>query len=128
MKESSSNKEMRKIIINDNQIKHYVDNTIKTAKYNWFTFLPLAIIYQFNNYFNIFFLITAIILAIKEISPMDPGVAIGPFIFVIMVSVIREGIEDFVRLFLIFRKNQAMIRLIIILLQFALTKKTKKRS
>jgi hypothetical protein len=99
MKETSSHKEMRKIIINNNQIKQFVDNTIKTAKYNWLTFLPLAVIYQFNNYFNIFFLLTAIILAIKEISPMDPGVAIGPFIFVIMVSVIREGIEDYVSLF-----------------------------
>ena len=97
MKEQTSLKEMRKIIINQPQLKHFHDNTIKTAKYNWVSFLPLAVIYQFNNYFNIFFLITAIILAIKEISPMDPGVAIGPFIFVIMVSVVREGIEDYVR-------------------------------
>jgi hypothetical protein len=89
-------KEMRKIKINENHHKLYCDNTIKTAKYNLWTFLPLAIAYQFRNYFNIFFLFTAVILSIKVISPMDPGVALGPFIFVIMVSVIREGIEDLV--------------------------------
>ena len=97
MKEENNSKTTRHIMINNPQIKEYVGNTIKTAKYNFLTFLPLAIIYQFNNYFNIFFLITAVILSIKEISPMDPGVAIAPFIFVIGVSVIREGVEDWVR-------------------------------
>ncbi len=97
MTDEAKTKEMRKIYLNQPQIKPFHDNTIRTAKYNWLTFLPLAVIYQFNNYFNIFFLITAIILAIKEISPMDPGTAIGPFIFVIMVSVVREGIEDYVK-------------------------------
>ena len=49
-------KEMRKILINQAGQKEFVDNTIKTAKYNWFTFFPLAVLYQFNNYFNIRFL------------------------------------------------------------------------
>lgn len=91
-------KEMRKINICAEQSKHFCGNIIKTAKYNIFTFLPLAVIYQFRNYFNIFFLFTAIILSIKQISIMDPGTAIGPFIFVIMVSVIQEGLEDIVNI------------------------------
>jgi hypothetical protein len=95
-------KEMRKIMINSSQNKEYADNTIKTAKYNILTFLPFAVLYQFNNYFNIYFLFTAIILAIKEISPLDPGSAIAPFIIVIAVSVIREGIEDIVSIFKFF--------------------------
>ncbi len=97
MKEENNSKTTRHIMINNSQIKEYIDNTIKTAKYNFLNFLPLAVVYQFNNYFNVFFLITAVILSIKEISPMDPGVAIAPFIFVIGVSVIREGVEDWVR-------------------------------
>ena len=96
MKEENNMQTTRHIMINSPQMKEYVDNTIKTAKYNLLTFLPLAIVYQFNNYFNVFFLITAIILSIKEISPMDPAVAISPFLFVIGVSVIREGVEDWV--------------------------------
>src|SRR5689334_15504704 len=90
-------KEMRKLYINHAQHKTFCDNSIKTAKYNFLTFLPLAIVYQFNNYFNIFFLFTALILSIKIISPMDPAVAIMPFLFVIGVGVIREGVEDYVR-------------------------------
>jgi phospholipid-transporting ATPase len=94
-------KEMRKITINGNQTKHYVNNTIRTAKYNLFSFLPLAVIYQFNNYFNVFFLFTAVILAIKQISPMDPATAISPFVIVILISVIKEGIEDIVKIYLL---------------------------
>jgi hypothetical protein len=93
------NENLRKFTINDDTTnkEKFCTNSIKTAKYNIFTFLPLAIVYQFtSNYFNIFFLFTAIILSIKIISPMDPGVALGPFIFVIGISVVREGIEDYV--------------------------------
>lgn len=100
MKENnkSIDKELRTIFINQPDLNLYCDNKVKTAKYNIFTFLPFAIFYQFNNYFNIFFLLTAIILSIKIISPMDPGVAIGPFIFVISISILREGIEDYVKI------------------------------
>ncbi len=94
--ENISVKELRKIYINQPELNFFCNNTVKTAKYNIFTFLPLAVFYQFNNYFNIFFLLTAIILSIKVISPMDPAVAIFPFIFVLSVSIIREAIEDYV--------------------------------
>jgi phospholipid-translocating ATPase len=102
-----SNENLRKFIINDTNHGSFCSNTIKTAKYNIFTFLPLAIVYQFtSNYFNIFFLFTAIILSIKIISPMDPGVALGPFVFVLGISVLREGIEDYVNILLIKEKIQ----------------------
>ena len=47
-------REMRKIYINEHHHKLFCDNKIKTAKYNLWTFLPLAVAYQFKNYFNIF--------------------------------------------------------------------------
>lgn len=102
--ENLSKKELRKIFINQPELNFFCNNTVRTAKYNIFTFLPLAIFYQFNNYFNIFFLLTAIILSIKVISPMDPAVAIFPFIFVLTVSIVREAIEDYVNLFYLFEK------------------------
>ena len=86
---------MRKIIIN--QAESYVDIKINTAKNTLLSFFPVTIIYQYINYFNIFFLFASLILSIKIIFPMEPGVVIGPFIFVILVSVVREAIEDIVR-------------------------------
>lgn len=88
---------MRKINFNKLQDQNFCDNSIKTAKYNKFNFIPLAIVYQFRNYFNVYFLFAALLQSITIISPVNPGVALVPFIFVIVVSVIREGVEDSVK-------------------------------
>lgn len=61
------------------------------------SFLPKALLYQFLRFANVYFLITAIIQSISIISPLHPFSAIAPFIFVLTVSLIREGVEDFGR-------------------------------
>lgn len=81
-------------LFDDEKNKQYCSNKIKTTKYNVITFLPLSILFQFTTYSNIYFLIVAIILAIKKISPQDPTVALIPFIFVIIVGVLVELFEE----------------------------------
>jgi len=39
----------------------------------------------------------AIVQSIKIISPLNPATAIAPLLFVLTVSMIREGIEDLIR-------------------------------
>jgi hypothetical protein len=39
----------------------------------------------------------AVIQSISIISPLNPATAIAPLVFVVAVSMIREGIEDFIR-------------------------------
>lgn len=46
---------------------------------------------------NVYFLIIAILLSIKVISPLNPLTAWAPLIIVIAISMIREGYEDFQR-------------------------------
>jgi len=53
--------------------------------------------YQFMRLANIYFLVTAIIQSIPSISPLNPLSAILPLAFVLVVSMIREGIEDYRR-------------------------------
>lgn len=72
-------------------------NYISTTKYNIITFLPLALIIQFKRYANIYFLISAIMQSIPLISPLSPFSAVAPLIFVISLSMIREGYEDYQR-------------------------------
>ncbi len=91
---TKENRLTRRINVNNNQINNFVNNSIKTAKYNLLNFVPLAILVQMKNYFNIFFLFNAVILSIKEVSPMDPVSAILPFLFVISIGMAREAIED----------------------------------
>ena len=70
------------------------DNTISTTKFNFFTFLPKGLMYQFSRLSNVYFLFTAIIQSIPLISPLTSITAIVPLIFVLGVSMVRELIED----------------------------------
>ncbi|PBP15700.1 phospholipid-translocating P-type ATPase [Diplocarpon rosae] len=72
----------------------YVDNHISTAKYNVATFLPKFLYEQFSKFANIFFLFTAALQQIPDISPTNKYTTIGPLILVLLVSAGKELIED----------------------------------
>jgi phospholipid-transporting ATPase len=78
-------------------IMHFRNNRIRTTKYNLFSFLPKSLLYQFARFANVYFLVTAIIQSIPYVSPLNPFSAILPLIFVLGVSMIREGAEDYSR-------------------------------
>lgn len=98
--EMETNEKKRVIFLNDdarNAKYPYESNYIKTTKYNIFTFLPVALFLQFLRVANIYFLIIAILQSIPAISPLNPVTAIMPLAFVLGVSLLREGIEDYNR-------------------------------
>ncbi|KAK7530263.1 phospholipid P-type ATPase transporter [Phyllosticta citribraziliensis] len=80
-----------------NAANKYVDNHVSTAKYNLITFLPKFLYEQFSKYANLFFLFTAIIQQIPDISPTNRYTTIAPLIVVLFVSAIKEQVEDFRR-------------------------------
>jgi phospholipid-transporting ATPase len=80
-----------------NTTSKFVDNHISTAKYNPATFLPKFLYEQFSKYANVFFLFTAILQQIPNISPTNPYTTIVPLILVLIVSAIKELVEDFRR-------------------------------
>jgi phospholipid-transporting ATPase len=92
---------MQKFYINDDIANeaHYKhkNNMIDTSKYNIFTFLPKALLYQFMRLANCYFLMIAIIQCIPSLSPLSPLTAIAPISFVIAVSLVREAFEDYNR-------------------------------
>lgn len=75
----------------------YVDNHVSTAKYNAATFLPKFLFEQFSKYANLFFLFTAVLQQIPNISPTNRYTTIVPLIIVLLVSAGKELIEDFKR-------------------------------
>ena len=91
----------RKLTMNNpvkNKKKYnYVDNFLITSKYTLLTFLPKSLLFQFLRYANVYFLLMAILQAIGEISPLTPVTAVAPFCLVLIVSMVREGIEDYKR-------------------------------
>ena len=108
--ENNLTKSISQQFLEDNIYKFYVNDTnlnktsfkfhnnrIDTTKYNIITFIPKALLLQFVRLANIYFLICAILQCIPLISPLTPVTAVVPLVFVLSVSIIREGIEDYSR-------------------------------
>eukprot|EP00958_Prasinococcus_capsulatus_P005906 scaffold568_cov376-Prasinococcus_capsulatus_cf.AAC.17 len=73
--------------------KQYGKNSIKTAKYTWITFLPKALFEQYRRAANIYFTIVAI-LSLTPYSPVSPVTTVLPLVFILLVSIVKEYIED----------------------------------
>ena len=90
----------RVIHINDpsaNAAQKFMDNQVSTAKYNFATFLPKFLFEQFSKYANLFFLFTAIIQQVPNVSPTNRYTTIGPLAVVLLVSAVKEAVEDIKR-------------------------------
>jgi len=94
MRSKRQSNKPRQFLISSSPHKEFDSNGIRTSKYTPWNFLPKAIIIQFRRLANIYFLVTAVLQCISTISSLSPGSAIAPFIVVIVLSVIREGVED----------------------------------
>ncbi|CAK7272517.1 aminophospholipid translocase [Sporothrix epigloea] len=80
-----------------NAAHKYIDNHVSTAKYNIITFLPKFLFEQFSKYANIFFLFTAALQQIPNLSPTNQYTTIGPLVVVLLVSAGKELVEDYRR-------------------------------
>ncbi|KAI2626624.1 phospholipid-translocating P-type ATPase [Hypoxylon sp. NC1633] len=80
-----------------NAANKYVDNHVSTAKYNVATFLPKFLIEQFSKFANVFFLFTAALQQIPNLSPTNPYTTIGPLGVVLLISAGKELVEDYRR-------------------------------
>ncbi|KAH8425505.1 aminophospholipid-translocating P4-type ATPase DRS2 [Aspergillus melleus] len=90
----------RMIVLNNppaNAVHKFVDNHVSTAKYNIITFLPKFLYEQFSKYANLFFLFTAVLQQIPNVSPTNRYTTIGPLLIVLLVSAIKELVEDYKR-------------------------------
>lgn len=90
----------REILINDpqgNKVKGYENNSVSTAKYGPITFLPKFLFSEFSRSANLFFLFTACIQQVPNVSPTGRYTTIVPLAVVIIASGFKEIKEDFKR-------------------------------
>ncbi|KAF9360352.1 hypothetical protein BGX26_009704 [Mortierella sp. AD094] len=80
-----------------NSQEKYLHNGISTSKYNYFTFLPKFLYEQFSKYANIFFLFTACIQQIDDVSPTSRWTTAVPLGIVLFATAIKEVMEDMKR-------------------------------
>ncbi|XP_054843021.1 phospholipid-transporting ATPase ID-like isoform X3 [Eublepharis macularius] len=72
----------------------YAKNSIKTAKYNLFTFLPLNLFEQFQRIANAYFLFLLILQLIPQISSLSWFTTVVPLVLVLAVSAVKDAIDD----------------------------------
>ena len=72
-------------------------NDISTAKYNIVSFLPKFLFEQFRRYANCFFLAIGLLQQIPNVSPTGRYVTLVPFMFILMLSALKEIVEDWKR-------------------------------
>lgn len=88
----------RIVFLNDPaEQRAFKGNYISTTKYNVATFLPKFLFEQFSKYANLFFLCTALIQQVPHVSPTNRYTTIGTLMVVLLVSAVKELIEDFKR-------------------------------
>ncbi|KAL9225798.1 hypothetical protein vseg_001681 [Gypsophila vaccaria] len=75
---------------------YYPSNYVSTTKYTLSTFVPKSLFEQFRRVANFYFLVTGV-LAFTPLAPYTAVSAIFPLVFVIGVSMLKEGIEDWRR-------------------------------
>ncbi|EEC13161.1 conserved hypothetical protein, partial [Ixodes scapularis] len=68
-----------------------------TAKYNFISFLPKFLFEQFRRYANVFFLFIALLQQIPNVSPTGRYTTAVPLVFILLVSALKEIVEDFKR-------------------------------
>ena len=77
-----------------NAANKYVNNHVSTTKYNIATIIPKFLFEQFSKYANLFFLFTAILQQIPNVSPTNRWTTIVPLAIVLLVSLGKEIVED----------------------------------
>jgi phospholipid-transporting ATPase len=90
------NRQRREIVVGRPQYCVPSDrvNFVSTRRYNWVTFFPVSLLYQFRQASNCYFLFIAVLVMIPGIAPVNPFASVLPLVFVIAVSEARELWEE----------------------------------
>ena len=86
----------RVVYCNQPESADYCDNYVRTTKYTPTSFLPKSLFEQFRRVANFYFLVVGI-LSFTPLAPYTAVSAIVPLTFVILATMVKEGVEDWRR-------------------------------
>ncbi|XP_008690501.2 phospholipid-transporting ATPase IB-like [Ursus maritimus] len=88
---------VRTIYLNEPLRNSFCKNVISTAKYSMWSFLPRYLYLQFSKGANAFFLFITILQQIPDVSPMGKYTTLSPLMIILIISGIKEIVEDYKR-------------------------------
>lgn len=82
--------------------EQYPQNIIVSSRYTIFNFLPKSLLEQFRRLANVYFLVIGMIAVVGYYTnayetAVQPAGILGPVIIVVLISVIKDGVEDIKR-------------------------------
>ncbi|XP_062898968.1 phospholipid-transporting ATPase ID-like [Mobula hypostoma] len=80
-----------------NKKYQYVNNRIKTSKYNIFTFLLINLFEQFQRIANAYFLFLLILQVIPQVSSLSWHTTVVPLVLVLTITAVKDAIDDYFR-------------------------------
>ncbi|KAH7907450.1 hypothetical protein BJ138DRAFT_1160138 [Hygrophoropsis aurantiaca] len=78
-------------------LARYARNKVKTSRYTLLTFLPKNLWEQFHRIANIYFLALVIFQIFPVFGAASPQTAALPLLFILTVTAIKDGVEDYRR-------------------------------
>ncbi|KAH7026371.1 P-type ATPase [Microdochium trichocladiopsis] len=84
-------------LIDERRARPYISNTIRTSRYTLWDFLPKQLIFQFTRLANFYFLCVGIPQTIPGISTTGNYTTILPLLFFVLLTIAKEGYDDFKR-------------------------------
>lgn len=81
-------------------------NEIRTTRYRWYTFIPMTFLEQYRVLSNIYY-IFVLIVCFLPMSPVHYLFQLVPMLVVLIVSMIKAGVEDLMKHFEDKKRNQA---------------------
>lgn len=84
-------------LIDDRRGHAFISNAIRTSRYNVFDFFPKQLFFQFTRLGNFYFLCIGIPQTIPGISTTGNVTTILPLLFFVLLTIIKEGYDDYKR-------------------------------
>lgn len=84
-------------LVDERRGRAFVSNAIRTSRYNVFDFFPKQLFFQFSRLGNFYFLCIGIPQTIPGISTTGNVTTILPLLFFVLLSIIKEGYDDYKR-------------------------------
>ena len=75
----------------------FCTNTIVTARYDSYSFIPVNLFQQFQRPANLYFLLISALQCRPELSTATWGTTLTPLLFVLILNGLKEGYDDWKR-------------------------------